>query len=197
MPADKPTPSPSRKREGSIIVKTPRLNLRTWDEDDIAPFMMHLNTPAVMRWLGGVGDEVLYRRLYERMTACQSTHGHCFWIVERKYDAELLGFCGLYRTDRPGTPVDGCIEIGWRLREDAWGMGYAREAAEASLGYGFGPLAINHIVAFTVRGNAASWGLMQKLGMIRARHLDHMLDGYGEELADQLVYTIAREDWTQ
>ena len=179
------------------VIETPRLNLRTWDESDIAPFMAHLNTPGVMRWLGGVGDEALYRRLYERMTACQAAHGHCFWIVERKADGELLGFCGIFKTERPGTPVDGCTEIGWRLREDAQGMGYAREAAEACLAYGFGALGLQQIVAFTVRQNAPSWGLMQKLGMIRARDMDHLLDGYGEELADQLVYKIDREDWTQ
>lgn len=176
---------------------TPRLTLRAWQEDDIAPFMTHLNTPGVMRWLGGVGDEALYRRMFDRMTACQTTHGHCFWIVERKADAALLGFCGLYRTDRPGTPVDGCTEIGWRLREDAWGMGYAREAAEASLTHGFNALGLEQVLAFTVRGNTPSWGLMQKLGMIRARDMDHRLEGYACELADQIVYKIDREDWTQ
>ena len=179
------------------IAETQRLRLRTWDEGDITPFMAHLNTPAVMRWLGGVGDEALYRRMHERMTACQAAHGHCFWIAERKADSALLGFCGLYRTDRPGTPVHGMTEIGWRLREDAWGMGYAREAAEASLTYGFGPLGLHRIIALTVRGNVASWGLMQKLGMVRARELDHRLEGYGPDLADHIVYHITREDWTQ
>ena len=179
------------------IAETQRLILRTWDEADIAPFMAGLNTPAVMQWLGGVGDAALYRRMYERMTACQSAHGHCFWIVERKSDAEMLGFCGIFRTDRPGTPVDGCTEIGWRLREDVWGMGYAREAAEASLTYGFGVLELERVVAFTVRQNAPSWGLMQKIGMIRARDLDHLLDGHGDALKDQIVYKIDRGDWTQ
>lgn len=179
------------------IAETQRLILRTWNEADIAPFMAALNTPAVMQWLGGVGDDALYRRMYERMTACQSAYRHCFWIVERKSDAALLGFCGIFRTERPGSPVDGCTEIGWRLREDAWGMGYAREAAEVSLTVGFGTLELERIVAFTVRQNAPSWGLMQKLGMVRARDFDHLIDGYGPELADQLVYKIDRKDWAQ
>jgi RimJ/RimL family protein N-acetyltransferase len=179
------------------IVETARLRLRTWDGDDIAPFMAALNTPAVMHWLGGVGDDALYQRLCERMQACQAAHGYCFWIVERMSDAALLGFCGLYRTERPTTPVEGMTEIGWRLREDAWGMGYAREAAEASLTHGFGVLGLDRIIAFTVKKNAPSWGLMQRIGMIRARELDHRVEGCAPDLSDHIVYAIDKEDWTQ
>jgi RimJ/RimL family protein N-acetyltransferase len=179
------------------ILETARLRLRTWGEADIAPFMAALNTPAVRRWLGDVGDEARYRDLFERMQACQVQHGCCFWIVERASDAALLGFCGLHVSQRSGTPVDGMTEIAWRLREDAWGMGYAREAAEASLTYGFGPLGLKQIIAFTVAGNAPSWGLMMRLGMIRARELDHHVDGYTPELSDHIVYKIDKEDWTQ
>ncbi len=179
------------------VAETPRLILRTWDERDIAPFMAALNTPAVMQWLGGLGDAALHQRLFERMQTCQRDHGYCFWIVERKSDAALLGFCGLYVTERPATPVAGMTEIGWRLREDVWGMGYAREAAEASLDVGFGALDLEKIVAFTIRQNAPSWGLMQRLGMVRARDLDHRLPGYDPEISDTIVYKIDKRDWTQ
>ncbi len=67
-----------------------------------------------------------------RQNGLQSAHGYCFWIVERREDGAMLGFCGL----KPGpadTPIEGRVEIGWRLRADAWGKGYAREAAQASL----------------------------------------------------------------
>ena len=179
------------------IVETSRLRLRTWDEADIAPFMSHLNTPAVMRWLGPLGDESLYRAMYERSTACQAAHGHCFWIVERREDGALLGFCGLKRVDAPGAPMPGAVEIGWRLREDAWGHGYAREAAEASLDFAFHRTAAPHVVAMTVRQNSASWGLMQRLGMVRAREWDFVHGGATDELKDHIVYTIERGDWTQ
>lgn len=181
----------------TTMADTPRLVLRCWRAEDIAPIMAHLNTPAVMRWLGGVGDTTLYRSLFERMDASQRAHGHSFWIVERKADGALLGLCGLYRTARPGTPVDGLTEIGWRLREDAWGMGYAREAAEASLNLAFATLGLERVVAFTVRQNAPSWGLMQTLGMVRARELDHRLAGVDADIANHIVYAIDRKDWTQ
>lgn len=177
------------------MLETARLRLRTWDSGDVAPFMAALNTPQVMQWLGGVGQAELYERLYARMTACQVAHGHCFWLVERQSDGQLIGFCGLYVTDRPGSPVDGRTEIGWRLRQDAWGQGYAREAAEACLTHGFSTIGMAQILAYTVKQNAASWGLMQRLGMVRAREFDHRLDGYGDDVADQIVYRIDRGDW--
>lgn len=179
-----------------VIAETARLRLRTWDEADIAPFMAALNTPAVMQWLGGVGGPALYQSLFERMQRCQADKGYCFWIVERKADGELLGFCGLYLTERPATPVAGMTEIGWRLREDAWGHGYAREAAEASLSHGFGKAGLERIVAYTVRENHASWGLMQRLGMIRARDYDHVYD-HASGPIDTITYKIDRRDWTQ
>lgn len=178
------------------IIETTRLRLRTWDAADVAPFMAALNTPAVMEHLGGLGDAALYQSLYKRMTACQTAHGHCFWIVERKADGELLGFCGLYRTEKPGTPVAGLTEIGWRLKEDAWGHGYAREAAEASLTYGFGHLGFPRIYAYTIRANAASWGLMLRLGMVRVADLDYT-EHYKEQTFDTIVYAIDKKDWMQ
>ncbi|MEQ1509832.1 MAG: GNAT family N-acetyltransferase [Sphingopyxis sp.] len=179
-----------------IIVETARLQLRTWDAADAAPFMAALNTPAVMRWLGGVGDEGSYQRMVEKFQACQQDHGYCFWIVERRDDNRLLGLCGLYVTEMTGEPVDGLTEIGWRLREDAWGYGYAREAAEAALTHGFADLQLETIYAYTVPANAASWGLMQRLGMSRARALDYVNQHVEPGLQQHIVYKITRGEWT-
>ena len=180
-----------------VIVETARLVLRTWQEADIAPFLRHLNTPTVTRWLGGVQAEADFRAMFERIEAAQADNGYCFWIAERKADQEILGFCGLHVTNRPGTPVDGQTEIGWRLREDAWGKGYAREAAEAALTMGFTRLALERIIAFTVPQNAPSWGLMQRLGMIRARGLDFTDNRLEPDIADHIVYAIDKRDWVQ
>ncbi len=179
------------------IAETARLRLRTWDDADVAPFMAALNTPAVMRWLGGVQDDAAFRVTYDRITACQATHGHSFWIVERLSDTALLGFCGLKRVNIPGAPMPGDFEIGWRLAADAQGHGYAREAAEASLTLAFNRFAAPHVVALTIRQNTASWGLMQRLGMTRARDLDFTDNRYGPDVAAIITYKIDRRDWTQ
>jgi RimJ/RimL family protein N-acetyltransferase len=155
------------------MIETGRLILRDWSEEDIGPFMRHTNTPAVMRWLGGVRSEAEQQQEIGRIMRWQKERGFTFWAVERKADGELLGFCGLKIADTPGSPIEGMHEIGWRLREDVWGQGYAREAATASLDFAFGTLGADRVVAITFAPNAASWGLMERLGMTRRPELDY------------------------
>lgn len=176
------------------MIETERLILRDWREADIAPFLEHTNTPAVMRWLGGVLPEKKAKeRLRERMMRWQEERGFTFWVVERKKDRELLGFCGLKLADDEGSGVFGDHEIGWRLREDCWGQGYAKEAAAATLDFAFDRLRAPHVVALTVIGNEPSWGLMERLGMTRRPDLDYE----GPEWAETpvIVYRIERREW--
>ena len=101
-------------------IETPRLVLRDWRAEDWPPFFAGTNTPAVMRWLGGVMDQAAEDGARERLEGYARTHGHTFWAVERKADGAILGFCGLKKCNQAGGPL-GDFEIGWRLREDAWG----------------------------------------------------------------------------
>ena len=178
-----------------IAAETARLILREWRTSDRALFVRHLNTPAVMRWLGGVQDEATYTAAFDRLDGYQRDFGHTFWIVERKADGELLGFCGLKRVNAQGAPNPGDVEIGWRLREDAWGQGYAKEAAVASFDLAFERFAAPHVVALTVDGNRDSWGLMERLGMTRRADLDYDDPKYGPDLNPTIVYSIDAVDW--
>jgi len=176
------------------MIETERLRLRNWTMDDAAPFIRHTNTPAVMRWLGGVKrPDELESTIRDRLIVWQETRGHTFWAVERTSDAALLGFCGLKIADDPGSPVEGMLEIGWRLRQDAWGQGYAKEAATASLDFAFDALAAPQAVALTVAGNRASWGLMERLGMRRRPDLDYQGPAWAEGIV--IVYSIGRDEW--
>ena len=178
-----------------IVATTDRLILRTWDRADRAEFVRHLNTAAVMRWLGGVQDDATSTAAFDRLDGFQRDFGHTFWIVERRTDAALLGFCGLKRVNAPGTDLTGQHEIGWRLREDAWGQGFAQEAATASLDLAFTRFGAPHVVAFTVADNMASWRLMERLGMVRTPALDYVDPRYGPDLNPTIVYRIGREHW--
>jgi RimJ/RimL family protein N-acetyltransferase len=180
-------------------LETERLVLRDWREDDWAPFFRHTNTPAVMRWLGGLIPEDAQAAMQERLKDYHARYGHNFWIVERKADGghlsgEILGFCGLKRANQQGAPI-GDFEIGWRLREDAWGRGYAREAAEASLRAGFEIFGAPHQIALTVPGNTASWGLMERLGMRRRKDLDFESTDFDPDGGTMIVYSITRAEW--
>lgn len=171
------------------MIETERLILRDWTEADIAPFLTHTNTPAVMRWLGGVRSEADQRESIGRIMRWQEERGFTFWAVERKADGELLGFCGIKLADTPGSPIEGMYEIGWRLREDVWGQGYAKEAAIASLDFAFDKLGAERVVAITFPPNEASWGLMERLGMTRRSELDYD-DARFPTLNPTIVYDI-------
>jgi RimJ/RimL family protein N-acetyltransferase len=178
-----------------LVAETERLRLRTWAEPDREEFVRQLNTPAVMRWLGGVQDEAAYTAGFERIDQYQRDFGHTLWIVERKADSALLGFCGLKRVNSPGAPNPGDFEVGWRLREDAWGQGFAKEAAIASLDLAFGKYRAPHVVALTVEGNQASQALMKRLGMVRREDMDFEDHRFGPELNPTIVYRIDAADW--
>ena len=180
----------------NVVAETERLRLREWGEEDGARFYAIMNTPAVMRHLGGVQDRATWQSALGRIAGFQRDFGHTFWLVERKSDGELLGFCGLKRVNSPGAgELTGQFEIGWRLRESAWGQGYAKEAAIASLDLAFGRFGAPHVVALTVPANAPSQGLMNRLGMTRREDLDFVDTRFGPEMNPSTVYRIKAEEW--
>jgi len=177
-----------------VTIDTPRLRLRGWREADIEPFIRHLNVEPVMRWLGGVRTvEQQQAVVRERFMAWEAARGFTFWAVERRSDGALLGFCGLKIADDPQSPVEGEYEIGWRLREDCWGQGYAKEAAAASLDFAFDRLGAERVVALTVEENAPSWGLMLRLGMVRRADLDYDTALWAD--GPVIVYEMRRAQW--
>lgn len=181
-------------------LETERLVLRSWAPGDLARFAEVTNTPPVMRWLGGVADAPTLEAMEARVLSCHERTGHCFWLVERQNDGgmlagQVLGFCGLKRADAPGSSIAGAFEIGWRLREDAWGKGYAKEAASAALDAAFVRFAAPEVFAITVVENTASWGLMERLGMRRRPDLDYEDARYEPPLRHTIVYSIAADAW--
>lgn len=175
--------------------ETARLVLRNWHDADWVEFFRVTNTPAVMRWLGGLLDEAGMAATRSRVEDCALRNGFCFWALERKEDGALLGFCGLKRANAPGSTVIDKMEVGWRLREDAWGKGYAKEAAIAAIDAGFDRFHADEIVALTVIDNEASRGLMKRLGMRRREELDYPDQRYDHPWRDTIVYSIDREAW--
>jgi RimJ/RimL family protein N-acetyltransferase len=180
-----------------IVAETERLRLRMWDDEDESRFYDIMNTPAVMRWLGGLQVRDKWSGVYQWLRAYQRDFGFTFWIVERKADNEIVGFCGLKRANAPGAEFRGDIEIGWRLREDAWGQGYAKEAAIKSLDLAFDRFGAPHVVAATSLANLPSQGLMIRLGMTRRQDLDFIDQRFPaeSEVNPQIVFRIDAADW--
>jgi RimJ/RimL family protein N-acetyltransferase len=90
------------------------------------------------------------------------------------------------------------VEVGWRLSKDAWGNGYASEAARASLAYAFGPAGLDEVVSFTATTNKPSQRVMQRIGMSHdeADDFDHPRLEPGHRLERHVLYRITRSQWT-
>lgn len=177
------------------MIETARLLLRPWRDADHEPLYRICRDPAVMEFLGPTQSRAEASALIDRMSEMYQQRGFCFWAVERQQDAALLGLCGL----KPGpaaTPIAQEIEIGWRLRADAWGAGYAREAATACLRWGWKNLVCERIYAITTPTNTRSWGLMERLGMQRLPELDfdHPLLPEDSPLRPHITYVIERPE---
>src|SRR5687767_2319519 len=98
-----------------VVTETERLVIRQWRDGDRDEFLRNLNSEAVMRWLGGPQDEATYAAAFDRVDSYQRDFGHTFWIVERKADGAVLGFCGIKRVNAKAAPNQGDFEIGWRF----------------------------------------------------------------------------------
>jgi len=175
------------------MIETERLIIRPWQERDRAPFAAVGQDEAVRRFLGPLQSREESDAVVDRLIAMQAAQGYCFWALERRADGVFLGFCGL-KPGPAGTPIADKVEIGWRLAAPYWGQGYAREAAEASLDWGWRNLRHQAIYSMTVPANRASWGLMERLGMQRRPDLDfdHPEVPDGSPLKSHIVYRIDR-----
>lgn len=144
--------------------RTPRLVLRRFLPTDREPFARLNADPEVMRHFPSPLDRRESDALADRIEAHFEAHGFGPWAVEVVGGPPFLGFVGLARVgfDAPFTPA---VEILWRLGREAWGMGYATEAARESCRIAFEELALPELVSFTVPENRRSRAVMERLGM--------------------------------
>lgn len=148
------------------MIETPRLTLRSWRDADRDAIAEMGRDPEVMVYLGPVHSRAESDAAIDRMIGFEATHGFTFWAVVRRGTGDLLGMCGL-KPGATGTPIEGEVEIGWRLGRAHWGHGYAHEAAAAALAFGWANTPAPRIAAITTESNARSWRLMERLGMVR------------------------------
>ena len=145
-------------------LETERLVLRQWREEDLEPFAAMSRDEEVMRWLGGVLTRERARAYMDRAHDAFARLGMGRYAIERRSDGVFLGACGLMPSFE-GLPVPPFIDMGWRLSRQAWGRGYATEAAAAVLQDGFTRLDLPEIDAITAAVNRRSRAVMERLGM--------------------------------
>jgi len=179
-------------------LRTERLILRGWQPTDRDPFARMNADPRVMEHfpapLTGVESDAFVDLITERLAA----DGWGLWAVERVEDRAFLGFTGLAPIpfDAHFTPA---IEVGWRLAFEAWGHGYATEAAHAAVTFAFERLGLDELVSMTTPANARSRRVMERLGMTRdpADDFEHPRLPEGHPIRHQVLYRLSVARWRE
>ncbi|HSD80572.1 MAG TPA: GNAT family N-acetyltransferase [Solirubrobacteraceae bacterium] len=154
-----------------LPITTERLELRELTLDDAPVIFAIYGDPEVMRWVAGgpVADLAAAEAVLQQVIAHQRTHGYSWWGVVERATGRLVGDAGLYSYEGTGPGV----ELGYTFARDAWGRGYATEAAVACLRAAFGPLGLERVVAVVRPENAASQHVLEKAGMRRAGSVEY------------------------
>lgn len=176
-------------------LRTARLVLRPWRDDDLEPFARMTADPRVQEHFPGPMERAASDALAGRIRRHMDERGFGLWAVETP-DLPFAGYVGLSvpAFEAPFTP---CVEVGWRLAAEAWGRGYATEGASAALDHGFTRLDLEEIVSFTVPANRRSRRVMEKLGMAHdpAEDFEHPALRGDPRLGPHVLYRISRDAW--
>ncbi|MDQ3188843.1 MAG: GNAT family N-acetyltransferase [Pseudomonadota bacterium] len=168
-----------------------RVLLRPWRDNDADAFAaMNADTRVMEFFLAPLSREESDAMLL-RARAAFEERGWGWWCVD--IDGEPAGFAGL-SVPPYDTPFTPCVEVGWRMRPQFWGCGYASEAARLALDYGFDHLRLPEIVSFTTAGNQPSRRVMERIGMQRDLDgdFDHPRIPEGHPLRRHVLYRISR-----
>jgi ribosomal-protein-alanine N-acetyltransferase len=145
------------------ILRTARLTLRPWAENDVDALHALWVDPAVRRYLWDdvVIDRGCAAQTVRRSIESAAREGIGVWNLHvEDPPAALAGFCGLIRREPGDDP-----ELMYGLAPAFWGRGLATEAALAVLAYAFGALGLRRVTAATDVPNTASARVMERLGM--------------------------------
>ena len=175
------------------LLVTEHLLLRELRADDARAVSLRAGDRKVARYLIAVPTpypvSLAARWIAGRVAWWPQGRGLTLAIVRRDEPDELLGSVSLRRFSR-----DRRAELGYWLGADAWGQGFATEAASALVDFGFREMGLARIYAQVLAGNAASCRVLEKLGMlsegIRRRHIRK-----GKTLHDVVLYGMLRDEW--
>ncbi len=204
---------------------TPHLRLEPVSPANAADLWLVHNDEEVSSWYDNKKPSLREAQTRARsMGDSWATHGVHKWIAYDRVRGEVIGRGGLSRTPvdddwgqiyaflpaepwvreehevRHPSPVHAnWLELGWALRREFWGRGYATEIGLAGLAFAFDVLEVRAVVSCTVVHNLRSRSVMERIGMryageIRSRGL---VEGVEEEQDDApfAVSVLLRDEW--
>lgn len=184
------------KELSHLRMETSRLVIRQWQFSDYEPFAQMNQDPEVMRYFPKHLTPAESHAMIEKCTAGLEEDKFGFWAAQSKENNEFLGFVALAKVQFD-CKFTGSIEIGWRLKQAAWGKGLASEGARKLLEYGFLTLGLPEIVSLTAKINQRSWRVMERIGMTTnaADDFEHPKVAHGSPLKPHVLYRLTKDEW--
>jgi RimJ/RimL family protein N-acetyltransferase len=147
------------------MLRTERLTLRDLEPSDVEDLAAMFADEEVMRFVGagGVLPAETARKMIDRERAHYAERGWGEWATVERATGAFLGVCGLILWPE----IDGVeeLEVAYLLARDAWGKGYATEAATAIRDFALEELGRERLVSLIYPDNAASIRVAEKVGM--------------------------------
>ncbi|NHQ87396.1 GNAT family N-acetyltransferase [Iodobacter sp. HSC-16F04] len=168
------------------ILTTARLRLEAISDHHFDGLFKMNSQPEVMRYITGKPETPTETRaMIERVKARWTEYGFSWWSFIETDSDEIIGAGCIQHLGRdPANP----LEIGWRLRKDKWGLGYASEAAQAMAAFAFDKLEADSLYAVCHQDNHGSAHVMKKLGM-QYRGTEHWYE------MDTAVWSMDKAAW--
>jgi [ribosomal protein S5]-alanine N-acetyltransferase len=174
-----------------MIIRTERLLLREFTEDDWPVVLAYQNDPRYLRfyeWTARAESDVC--AFVQRFLDQQQEQPRTKLQLAITLNGEVIGNVGLRRA----TPESRVGELGYELAPAQWGHGYATEAGRAMLSFGFEQLELHRIGAHCIAENTGSKRVLERLGMRQEGRLREV-EFFKGRWWDHLLFGILRQEW--
>ncbi len=168
-----------------MILETPRLLLRPFTPTDFEPLFAVIGDPVTMQFYPLPFDKQDTLDWIERNMRRFAEDGSGLRAMVLKSSGEMIGDCGPVWQDVDGQSE---LEIGYHVRRDQWGRGYATEAARTAMAYGFESFPVERLISLIRPENLPSRRVAEKNGL----RIDREIEWKGIR---HFVYAIRREDF--
>jgi len=159
-------------KKDKYLFKSERLGFRNWTNEDLEEFAKLNADEKVMEHFPKTLSKKEVEELIDNLKNHFAKNGFTYYATEILETKEFIGMIGLAFQEYK-TKFTPAIDIGWRLKRNVWGKGYATEGAKRCLEYAFNELEINKIISVCTRKNKKSENVMKKIGMTKKGEFNH------------------------
>jgi len=181
----------------NVFLETERLILKPSTIEDLDGLYILQSDADVMRYIGqGVRTKDEVKQWLTKAIDHHQKHGCSLCSVFEKGSGILIGQAGIQYLGYDDTQPD--IEIGYRLKKQYWGKGYATELTKALIVWGFNNLTVNKLVAVINPINKESRRVLEKSGMVyvgETKYFDSIVHKFEIYKSDQIALVPYNPQW--